>query len=454
MRILDFLRSRGPLLGLIYLVALVSGGWGFAVARYEVFPYDLIRPPYVKLRRFLAGGEGEDKPLIQKLTLHRQERMRYDELPYSEVSGLHRVDEDFVDPGYLLLSRFSKPDGQVIIELLRLRDARSLHTWVPPLDEILSRTPARDDNSNSYDGYRAQHPVLLENGSVVFMAGEGPMVRLDRESEIEWMNTRHFHHSIERDHEGNLVVPNVMDPAVRDLPLGYRDDGYAVVSPEGEILDERSMVDILLDHDHTGLLYGVGRFERDRIHLNDAQPIHRDLGEARVGDIALSIRNISTVLLYRPSTDEIVWLKTGPWQNQHDIDLLDNGSYSIFGNDMIRYRDHFVPSTGINDVYIYDPTLDAVSTPYTAAMRELAAATRTGGRSEVLDNGDVLVEINNGARLARLTNDGIRWVYQNAQTDYSIGFIHWCRYYSENELDLSWVPDQASDSVEGPTDAP
>ncbi|MCH8857610.1 MAG: hypothetical protein IIA03_15585, partial [Proteobacteria bacterium] len=54
---------------------------------------------------------------------------------------------------------------------------------------------------------------------------------------------------------------------------------------------------------------------------------------ASITDVVLSARNISTVFLFRPSTGKIVWLKTGPWLNQHDVDYHGNGNYTIFGND-------------------------------------------------------------------------------------------------------------------------
>ena len=50
------------------------------------------------------------------------------------------------------------------------------------------------------------------------------------------------------------------------------------------------------------------------------------------GDLFLSLRNVSAVLLYRPSTDQIVWMKRGPWIGQHDVDILDDHRIGIYDN--------------------------------------------------------------------------------------------------------------------------
>ena len=59
------------------------------------------------------------------------------------------------------------------------------------------------------------------------------------------------------------------------------------------------------------------------------------------GDIAFSSRHLSTVFLYRPD-EKIIWLKSGPWLAQHDIDYLGEGIFSIYGNNnylnMLGYK--------------------------------------------------------------------------------------------------------------------
>ena len=65
---------------------------------------------------------------------------------------------------------------------------------------------------------------------------------------------------------------------------------------------------IFIDNGLEYLLFAHGNdYEKDPIHLNDIQPINVDGEFWSKGDVFLSIRNQSMVLLYRPSTNKIIW---------------------------------------------------------------------------------------------------------------------------------------------------
>jgi len=431
------------IIALLYLIAMGFVIWGFAIGRYEVWPAKEIQPMVDEVAAFFESVPEDDRDNMQKVLWHRQERpKRFDE------GGFVQKDADFTDPGYLLNSYFDKEKDQVVIDLVRLSDFKTLHTWIPPVDEILERGRT-DLNTNSPDGYRAQHPLLLEDGSILITSGESPLVKLDRDSKVEWIIDQHFHHSIERGPNGNFYIPIWMHPPGVQLDTPFRDDGYAVVSPEGEILEKVSVGQMLMENGYEGLLLGAGVFKPDRIHLNDAQPMHHDLGVAKKGDVGLSIRNLSTVALYRPSTGKIVWLKTGPWLYQHDVNQLPDGRFSIFGNDMFMTADKPVRNARISNVYIYDPVTDTVQTPYTEIFEEVHMISSTEGRSRVLENQDVYVEETNSNRLLRVSPEKVRWQFVNNQTDQTSGALHWCRYLEQDKVDLSWLAEEpATDTTQ------
>ena len=418
------------LLALLYLVAVFFLLWGIAIARYQVFPFGVIQPIYAEIVEFVD----DPRNVVEKLTQHRQIQRNL-----FSYTGLQRRDEEFNDPGYLLLSRFSQEHSQVIVELMRLSDGSILHTWIPPLDEILRRGKI-ESFDNSKDGYRAQHPLLLSDGSLVFSSGEGPLVRIDKHSELAWLIPENFHHSIEMDHEGNLVVPIVNEPR-RIRYEWIRDDGYAIVSPEGKVLKRYSVGDILLRNRYAGLYLGVDKVSPDRVHLNDAQPINRDAGVARIGDVALSSRTLSTVFLYRPSTDKVVWLKTGPWLCQHDVNLVETNTYSIFGNNVYsrggRNRDELFGDS--SQVYLFNPITQQVRTPYAEVLKSLKVRTVFSGRSRVLPNGDAFIEESDANRLLRVSPNAVRWEYVSGESDEWTGALHWCRYLGSDDIDLSWM---------------
>jgi len=298
---------------------------------------------------------------------------------------------------------------------------------------------------NARSSYRSQHPLLLTDGSVVFSSGEGPLVRIDRCGKLLWAVDKHFHHSIEMGPDNTLFAPLVIatpqdfDSVTRKGHKVYpiRDDGLAEISLDGTIIKEWSVKDILERNGYIGLLYGVGEFETDRIHLNDVEPIMVTDTYARKGDLILSSRQLSTVFLYRPSTDKIIWLQTGPWLNQHDVDYQGNGIYTIFGNDSIRGPVAKREYNGYSSIYFYDQKTNTTGV-YRSFEKE-KFYTETQGLHTVLKNGDLFIEEQEKHILHRLNKDSHRWKYVNTLNDEEIGALHWSRYLDATPVDFPFL---------------
>ncbi len=443
---------------MLYLVAMFFGSWGYSVGKFGIFPSAIVDPVVEDTRAFIRGGEiDKDKSIFAKFTMHRQEIKDQDHKSVMgdlEVPETHEIvgspdggkffiyDNNFYDPGYLLISRFSWAHQQVIVELVRICDRTLLHRWVPPIKEILEKDEyPEDEECNSFEGYRVQHPFLFKDGSIVFTSGEGPLVRINKYSEIQWIISGiHFHHSIERDAEGNLYVPVVITPQdkVVHSQSNLREDGFAIVSPEGDILQKFSMARILIDNGYRGLVFGVGEIEKDRFHLNDAQPINTNAGILKRGDVALSMRHLSTVLVYRPKEAQVIALSVGPWLMQHDVNPLLDGKISIFNNENVRpSKEEFDGLSKISSVMIWDPANDRVVDPYKPILKKLNVYTPTNGRSRILPNGDAFID--SVSRLLRVSKYKPRWIYGNIKKDSNVhGALHWCRYLLETEITPFW----------------
>ena len=419
---------------LLYLTALCFFIWGLLAGHFKVFPWPQITVAYNEFHAFFTFEDGPDKSTSEKFILdHQESKSKY------SFSGLKRKDEEFHDNGYLLISAYSKKHKQVIVELFSIRNNKVVHTWIPPISEILKLTPRFQTGTNTLKTYRVQHPLLLDDGGLVFTSGEGPMVRINVCSDIVWILEHHFHHSIELDHLGNIVTCSKLNDNDNKLVFPSRDDGIAIVSMEGKLLKEYSITNLLLNNGYDGLIYGVGRFEKDRIHLNDAQPILKETSEAKLGDVLVSIRHLSTVALLSPYYNSIKWLKTGPWLNQHDINPLSDGRYSIFGNDIVRGNKgegNRLVNKGKSEIYIYDSHKDTVFTPYASVMKNEKIASPTEGRSKILPNGDVFIEQTNTSRLLRISENEVRWEYVYGISDETVGALHWSRYLSNSDVDL------------------
>jgi len=424
-----------------YLLAVVFFGWGIATYKFQIFPFWQIQPIYSNVISFFLQNHHEN--LVDTFGLDHQE-VRTD----FDFHGLRIVDKDFTDNGFLLISQYSKVHSQVIVTLFDIENNQPMHHWVPNIELILAVTPSFSTNTNTPMGYRAQHPLLMPGGDLLLGSGEGPLVRIDACGRLKWVINRHFHHSIELDVAGNIVAPIVSIEITDELTgLEVRKDGIAVVSPQGEILSEYSMHEVLLENGYHGLVYGVGMFENDRYHINDAQPLR---GKTAGDGVLFSMRHLSSVGLFIPKTGAIEWLKTGPWLAQHDINDLGDGRYSIFGNNLVRFfksemRESDMVLGDHSEIYIFNPATGLIETPYSEVLKKIGMISGTEGRLRILDNADAFIEETNNNRLLRVSRNRVRWEYvsafidQSSGTQQTSGALHWSRYLSRDAVKTDWL---------------
>ena len=177
------------------------------------------------------------------------------------------------------------------------------------------------------------------------------------------------------------------------------------------------------------LLYGMHRYEGDSLHVNDVQPVLRDGSFWRRGDLFISMRNPSVVLLYRPATDEVVWLRAGPWLHQHDVDIVSDSEISVFSNNTGRTSDGLHRVLGANEVYVYDFATGEARSPWREAMRRHDVRTKTMGAATLFDDGGLMVEEHDYGRILRLSADGaLLWSYVNRASDGRVYRLGWGRY--------------------------
>lgn len=406
-----------------YLVLALVFGVGYLSASFKTFPYQYLDPIVQDITAYVKGANRES--IAELVQLDLQERKTA-----LDGEGFERTDTSFTDPGYMLLARYSKADQLAVVELVSAASGEVVHTWKPNLEAIFKASPEFNTGVNTKMAYRSQHPLLMENGDLLISSGEGPLARIDMCGEPAWVLAGNFHHSIERDQEGNVLVPNV-GPRKELMPgVPLRDDGFAVIDPDGAVLEEYYLSDILLNSTHQGLVLGVGPWEEDRFHLNDVQPLP---GKSYKQGVLLSIRNLSAVAFFVPETNTLEWLKVGPWINQHDIQVLGEGRYGVFGNQLVRGAEQIYPE-GFNSWFVFDKSLDEVQTPFDEILKKHNVGTTYEGRGLLLENGDLFVEDTLSGRLLRLSPTKLRWQYTNKVSGSTIGALHWSRYLDNTDV--------------------
>jgi hypothetical protein len=371
---------------------------------------------------------------------------------------------------YGLNSFWDHKNGTWVFEMKNFRDNEVLHQWALR-SEDLERLQF-DDLMNS----RPFHTLLLDNKSILIKffsnlengSFKGNyLLKLDANSRILWSNEQmRFHHSTEVDSEGNVWMPstdlisdrfdgnevlyNEYNAQIRNsngVENYFRDDYITKIDPNtGEILYNKSVARILIENGYKGLLLGSVTTDFDPVHLNDIQPALTDTEYWQKDDLFLSLRNISTVLCYRPSENKVIWLKTGPFLNQHDVDITSDSTITIFNNNHLHQDPpkkvrlergdqpfkNFVDRLSGNQVYVYNFSNDSSFLMYPQHFTKLEINSRTEGLSEVLANGDLFVEESNEGKIYVLNEGEIKFQksYDSPVKD-KIHLTNWIRIYEE-----------------------
>jgi len=349
---------------------------------------------------------------------------------------------------YLLLSRYDGNLKEAVVDLVDLRTFKILHTWNPDIDLFNSLVDTsrkefkyikRDANNNRA---KLLHPMLTDDGGLVYSFFTAvPLIKINSCSDLIWQNDEDgFHHSIEIDNEGNIWTPSSVYPQVistEKVGENYIDNAITKVSQNGEIIFQKSVSEIFIENNMEYLIFSVGdpfKFFDNPIHLNDIQPVNEDSNFWKKGDVFLSLRHQSMILLYRPSTNEIIWKSVGHTSYQHDVDILDDHRVSIFDNNSKRLTSDFVVD-GSNEVVIYDFKTNQYTSYLKKSLARENVQTITEGLNQILDNGDLFVEETDFGRALFFNADGsLRWQYVNRSNDGAIYALSWSRilYKSDN----------------------
>ena len=354
------------------------------------------------------------------------------------TSGFWRnAAQPFVDPGHVLVSHYDEGRKRYVVKLLRLSDGATIHEYRPDVEQVIARSKLASDliklrRDKNAARNRLIHPLMMPDGGLV-MQDSTPLYRVDACGRLMWTVDGIFHHSIERGPDGEIWASYTY-PASRQPRVGklFRDDAIARVTADGKSVSLTSIADIL-DRNGLGHLWRSRSYVDDPFHLNEVQPVLVSGPYWQRGDLFLSLRNLSLVMLYRPSTGRVLWWRDRPWAFQHDVELIDDHRISIYDNRLTAAWQHYRP-VGHNRVLVYDFATGKVSNPWGAAMDRLRIQSPTQGRGTPLPGGDVMIEETQGGRLLRIAPDGtLRWRYIIANARGERYMLGWSRYLGADD---------------------
>lgn len=404
---------------------------GMVVALAE-FPA-LVRTAAQEVR---SGFEGEPLPLLMD--------RKANERPYWV-----RKFPVSADTGYLLFSGVDAAVKQADVQLIRISDGVVVAQWKPDWHTIMEQTTAKKfARVGSVYNAMAVNPILLADGDIVFSHTGSSLVRMGPcGSKPVWLLNEAAHHSVELDeNDASIWVPSISQSGFSDnlwLQERVRDDALAHVSLDGRMLESLSFVRILRQNGLQALLMGISGegINDDPIHLNEIKVARQDSKYWKRGDLLVSSRHLSTVFIYRTSTNKIIWYQTGPWINQHSVDFIDNHRISVFNNNVIGgpiiHKERlFMKPTDINQVMVYDFDTKQVSQPYAQLLAEARPRSWSQGRARILPDGGLFLEETNQGRNLRFTKNSLLWSRVNDYDDTRIGAVAWSRYLTAEEASI------------------
>jgi hypothetical protein len=421
--------DKQPLAGfVVFVLACMCLAFlaGIFAAIFQVFPY----PPIQQVVSQVAASMTQDSG---KGDLHFLYRIR------NADSGVTVLNAAKAQPGITLVTGMWNDDGEWHPEV-RLLDLEGqvLHRWQIYPQKIWPESPHDDwvkGAHNQNTGY-VHGSVLLPNGDIIVNIEYVGMVRMNACGDIKWTVPLRLHHSIHEDDDGNFWAAGLYwrEQAVAEyvhLKPPFVEEMMVKISPDGEVLREISILDVLYRSGYQGTI-DSNKKKFDMTHMNDVEVLSAELAGQfpgfNAGDIMVSLRNYNMVLVIDGETEQVKWHFRHPLIHQHDPDFETDGSVVIFDNNDDTTREGSLG--GQTQLLRVDPVTGSYERIYPLSDED-RLYTQEGGKHQLLANGNRLITEANAGRVLEVTPAGEtvwNWVIDSRAGDYLPEVLEGTRY--------------------------
>lgn len=335
----------------------------------------------------------------------------------------------------LVLPRYEYSLSRAVLDIIDLNNFEIIHTYKHDIDEMNNQVTNTKEFSrikidDSTIRFEYRHPLLLEDGSIISDSDYSVEFKIDFCSNLQWINDEEiFHHSKMLDYEGNIWVGGQMNPKSKYVKKysieNFQDDSIIKINTHGKILFNKSVSEILIENnivaDNFALTSSLSN-QLDPIHLNDIEPAFTDTEYWKRGDVFISIRHQSSIIHYRPSTNKVINYITGPFAQQHDVDIISDKEISIFNNN------NFFADNEYSEVVIYNFETKKFRKLFNDQLQKENFKTFWQGLSHTFKDGSLMVEEQDHGRIILFNNKGEKeWEFVNKDKNGDIGFVTWSR---------------------------
>lgn len=342
----------------------------------------------------------------------------------SNFDTINKLKDDFV-----VLSPYSRDDNFRSVNLINLKNDSIIYTW-----HIKDSVATHD---------RIINPLLFPSKELVYSIDmRQGLRRVDSLCNVIWkQDSIRTHHALNVDSCGNLWTCSYNRPyfAGGMYKLAGRSvffiDNYItqIDVNSGRIMFHKSITEILKENNLSQHLI-KSQNTKDPIHLNDVQPALKTTKYYKEGDLFLSLRQLSVIIHYRPSTNKVIEMIEGPFSSQHDVDFYNDSTLIWFNNNYYNiYTEETKnpPKDSLNlidagdfysNIIKYNLNNKSYSLIGDSLFRSNNIFTQTEGLQEYINDSTYFVEQQNNGYIWIFQNDEI--IYKNVFNSQHEGYHH------------------------------
>jgi hypothetical protein len=318
------------------------------------------------------------------------------------VSNVTRYNQDLAHNGVNVYTSGHAPEA-IVMDM----DGKMLHRWRYEISKVWPDVPYTIHSTFWRRTWAYPSGELL-----AIFEGIG-MIKLDRWSRLVWSYKGGCHHEAFVTDDGSIYMLvreaqmiESLDPDKPVIP-----DAVAVLSPDGRLLKQVSLVECIDNSAYKGLLTPETR-KRDILHANSIEVFDGSLAHlsplfAR-GNVLTSFLKLDAIAIVDLEGEEVLWAMPTPpqrlWIKQHDPRLLPNGNILVFDNQGQR---------GKSRVVEFDTRKGRIAWQY-AGTTDDQLYSKTCGTSRRLPNGNILITESDNGRALEITRAGqVVWEFYN-----------------------------------------
>lgn len=400
-----------------FLFSATAFGYGLAVGKYQIWPYETIDSAWQVAKTLAKYG----------VLIPKGRRVAAPAGASRQAITIHNPDR--INDGYYVFIGFDSKNKSYAAWLFDSKGERR-HTWLIDYNAV-----DPDGPSNGSDSPHAFY--VLRDGSIIVGFDKGDvMVRLNACSEPIWIKKGIYHHSLSRADDGSFWVWRGEGTAYGHYHYVENFD-----ADTGQKIRELGLIEDIIDGmGASSVIFGVRpdypfeKFERtpkngsamDLFHPNDVDVLNSDMAPMfpmfEAGALLLSFRTLNLVTVVDPNDGRVIWWSRGPWIAQHDPDFTEDGKISVYNNNTRRGR---------SEIIKIDPTSKDISNELFHG--EVSFRSLFMGKHQYLPNGNILIVVPGEGRVLEVTGAGGKVMeFNNLSPD--------LQDYNEHVENGMWVP--------------